>query len=316
MGKSFDLEAIPTYEGACAALKATKPLIFINFNPNSAQDRQFAEEVGEELQKQGLSIVSEHTLLVGQDRKSVLSNGAQTCSHMINIASADTGAEGLHRKWHGITSERGEELSKGHTHNFFLAKSKSQSDAFLADQREPTYVGTWQDSKTRRGFILGLLVAGPGGRGYIATDKPHRGYEAPSIDWSGEKFAYLLSQGVTRQEIAEVAPNLAKRSKRFKQIVIVNMNQETFHNESRMDNAFVLNDEDQHGKPTKDVGIVCKCGRCGNPREVYTVDKSADGTHGVVIVRNDPCRSCGVTANISPVPEYTLQKALDQIFAK
>ena len=100
------VEGIKSYDMACEALKATKPDIFINFNLRSGSDRTFATALAEELQGKGLKIFSEAvTLLPGQDRTLELPHAAETCSHMINIASPDMQSEGKHRGFYKIAKE-------------------------------------------------------------------------------------------------------------------------------------------------------------------------------------------------------------------
>ena len=168
-------------------------------------------------------------------------------------------------------------------------------------------------------MITAMMTVGPAGRGYFALDsQPHTGYETRRIDWSQERFAYLLGQEVTTQELDVIAPQFVKETHgRYGKLVVVSVDDATYHNSPKIDKAFTFKASAYHGDIARGSSVQCFCGQCGSERtDVFSVDKSSDQTHGTLIVVNKPCASCGFTSNVNPVPEFSLQKALDKIYEK
>lgn len=169
-------EKLPNFKSfaeACAAFKMTSPMIFINYDENSG-DKVFARQVAADLKEEGLEVwFDEDKLLPGQDHKREISIAIQECSHMIDIVSSRRG-EGMHIKNARVALERSMQLVSGKTHLFPLAATDEEKEKFLSSTRERQRlkIGTWEEESKKISFVVGMMIAGPTGRGYEADEFP------------------------------------------------------------------------------------------------------------------------------------------------
>lgn len=291
------LKTFSSFAEACAAFKDLNPQIFINHNPDVAEEVQLANAIAKELRDAGLDAVSlnefqnEH-LLPGQDWELEYQRRAEQTTHMINLPSAIRSV-GQHNVLKKILMVKTDAMDDGETCLFDIGLDRK----------------LWS-SETEKIKLIARMID-------FRAEEEVKVRSVEKIDWSDQKFAHLLGRGATIQDLSDVAPGL-ETGGRFSKVIIVQGNEPGLHNFSSFDDAITFSADSTHDEKTAEVAIQCHCGRCGDQkgkRHHFAVDKSKLETHGVLIVENIPCSSCNSIVGINPASGFTLEKALDEIHA-
>lgn len=313
-------EGLKTAEHAVAAFAGMEkpPIVVISHDLKVEEDAKFASRVATYLRKRNINALTtkefeQKFLLPGQDRDLEISKWAETCTHFVDIVSGSSRAEsGLHREIRGETLARDTQLDKDkHQTRVFELTEKTDDLAKMKKKVNAKIMNSWDKDAAMKDFIIEMMAMGPGGQGY--GDETDGTGSEKKIDWSNRDFAELLGYEVTVQAVTPGMKRYLDDPDRIQAVIIVSKGLETSHNET-MKGAIEFKEEKQITVTDKPA-IVCDCPKCGSRREAYFVDKAGEGTYGVAIIPNQPDESCGVTVNVSPVPGFTLQNALDDIFA-
>jgi uncharacterized low-complexity protein len=312
-------EKMPTAEHVAAAFAAMKPDIVISYNRNCPEDAALGREVAKWLKERKFTSVKtiddimDGDMLPGQVRELQYDKAMDRVTHLINIPQTIRGEGRHHKTVRKIKAQVEENLDEWQYAVFQLSRDTESAQAARDITPLPIpSLGLWNTDAGKRSFLIRMMDLGTNGMGATLKDAG-RARIGNEIDWSGSEFAHLLGRNVTVQN---VTPEMVKNfddPDRIQKIVIVDMEQSTAHGET-ITGAFKLEEGFQHGMDTKLPPVICNCAQCGASREAYVIDKAGEGSCGVLVIPNTRHEECDVTANISPVPGYSLKVALNEIY--